>query len=262
MVSCGMPRWLGGSGERGVVRAMVVAVGGIPAERCNGLPVQRRSRREVMPGRRVPDKVPPGRRVSHEVAVGRQRAGPSSAIRPGRRSAWDLVVEAEARFAERLAALQPGLRYANLAVRGRILQQVADEQLPQALAMRPGLVSIAAGGNDMLRPGADPDVSFDAVIQALEDADLPVLMFTGFDPRFPVLRLIRGKVAAFNMHLRAIADPTTATWWIARPPGVERRPTAPHRGRARVGGPAGVRGHGRAGARGLAGAVSCPGRAR
>ena len=31
-------------------------------------------------------------------------------------------------------------------------------------------------------------------------------MFTGFDPRFPVLRLIRGKVAAFNMHLRAIAD--------------------------------------------------------
>jgi len=33
-----------------------------------------------------------------------------------------------------------------------------------------------------------------------------VLMFTGFDPRFPVLRLIRGRVAAFNMHLRAIAD--------------------------------------------------------
>ena len=26
------------------------------------------------------------------------------------------------------------------------------------------------------------------------------------DPRFPVLRLIRGKIAAFNMHLRAIAD--------------------------------------------------------
>jgi len=100
--------------------------------------------------------------------------------------------------------------------------------------MRPGLVSIAAGGNDMLRPGADPDMlaeSFDAVIQVLEDEGLPVLMFTGFDPRFPVLRLIRGKVAAFNMHLRAIADSTTATWWIARPPGVERRPAAPHRGR-------------------------------
>jgi hypothetical protein len=44
------------------------------------------------------------------------------------------------------------------------------------------------------------------VIRTLLQAGCPVLMFTGFDPRFPVLRLIRGKVAAFNMHLRAIAD--------------------------------------------------------
>ena len=61
----------------------------------------------------------------------------------------------------------------------------------------------------MLRPGADPDAlaeSFDEVIRTLLQAGCPVLMFTGFDPRFPVLRLIRGKVAAFNMHLRAIAD--------------------------------------------------------
>ncbi len=61
----------------------------------------------------------------------------------------------------------------------------------------------------MLRPSADPDAlaeSFDEVIRALQQAGCPVLMFTGFDPRFPVLRLIRGKVAAFNMHLRAIAD--------------------------------------------------------
>jgi hypothetical protein len=37
-------------------------------------------------------------------------------------------------------------------------------------------------------------------------AGCQVVVFTGFDPRFPVLRLIRGKVAAYNMHLRAIAD--------------------------------------------------------
>jgi lysophospholipase L1-like esterase len=113
------------------------------------------------------------------------------------------------RFAERLDAQQPGLRYANLAVRGRVLQQVADEQVPVAISLRPDLVSVAAGGNDMLRPGADPDTlaeSFDEMIAALLQAGCPVLMFTGFDPRFPVLRLIRGKVAAFNMHLRAIAD--------------------------------------------------------
>ena len=113
------------------------------------------------------------------------------------------------RLAEHLAAGQPGLRYANLAVRGKTLGQVADEQVPAAISLRPDLVSIAAGGNDMLRPGADPDAlagQFDQVISALQQAGCPVLMFTGFDPRFPVLRLIRGKVAAFNMHLRAIAD--------------------------------------------------------
>ena len=113
------------------------------------------------------------------------------------------------RFAEHLASVQPGLCYANLAVRGKTLGQIAEEQVPQAIAFRPDLVSLAAGGNDMLRPGADPDAlaeSFDEVIRTLLQAGCPVLMFTGFDPRFPVLRLIRGKVAAFNMHLRAIAD--------------------------------------------------------
>ncbi|HEY6274998.1 MAG TPA: SGNH/GDSL hydrolase family protein [Streptosporangiaceae bacterium] len=113
------------------------------------------------------------------------------------------------RFAEMLAGQRPDLRYANLAVRGKKLAEVAQEQVPQAIAMGPDLVSLAAGGNDMLRPRADPDAlaeAFDEVVRTLLMAGCPVLMFTGFDPRFPVLRLIRGKVAAFNMHLRAIAD--------------------------------------------------------
>jgi lysophospholipase L1-like esterase len=113
------------------------------------------------------------------------------------------------RFAELLAAQQPGLRYANLAVRGKLLGQVAEEQVPQAIAMAPDLVSVAAGGNDLLRFRADPDVlaqTFDEVVRTLLMAGSQVLIFTGFDPRFPVLRLIRGRVAAYNMHLRAIAD--------------------------------------------------------
>jgi lysophospholipase L1-like esterase len=119
------------------------------------------------------------------------------------------------RFAERLAADRlatgrPGLRYANLAVRGRLVGQVAADQVPVAVAMAPGLVSIAAGGNDLLRPRADPDVlaqTFDDMVTQLRAAGCEVLLFTGFDPRaFPLIRLIRGKVAAYNMHLRAIAD--------------------------------------------------------
>jgi len=112
------------------------------------------------------------------------------------------------RFAQMLAAQQPGLCYANLAVRGKRLGQVADEQVPQAVAMAPDLVSLAAGGNDLLRFRSDPDAlaqTFDDVVGTLVTAGCQVLIFTGFDPRFPVLRLIRGKVAVYNAHLRAIA---------------------------------------------------------
>lgn len=112
------------------------------------------------------------------------------------------------RFAERLAAATPGLCYANLAVRGKLLREVADEQVPRAIGMSPDLVSVAAGGNDMLRPRADPDSlarSLDEVVRTLKMAGCQVMMFTGFDITFPVLRLLRGKVAAFNANVRAVA---------------------------------------------------------
>ena len=114
------------------------------------------------------------------------------------------------RLAGLLAAEFSGLRYANLAVRGKLLRQIVADQVPMAAEMAPGLVSIAGGGNDMLRPGADPDVLaelFDAAVARLRASGSQVLMFTGFDPvSVPVLRLLRGKISTFNMHLRGIAD--------------------------------------------------------
>ncbi|MGZ4433670.1 MAG: SGNH/GDSL hydrolase family protein [Trebonia sp.] len=114
------------------------------------------------------------------------------------------------RLAGLLAAEYPGLRYANLAVRGKLLREIVAEQIPAAAAMSPGLVSLAGGGNDMLRPGADPDTLaelFDVAVARLHQAGSQVLIFTGSDPvGIPVLRLLRGKIAAYNMHLRAIAD--------------------------------------------------------
>jgi lysophospholipase L1-like esterase len=113
------------------------------------------------------------------------------------------------RFADLLAADQPGLRYANLAIRGKLLGEVVAEQVPRAIELRPDLVSIAAGGNDILRPGSDPDQlaqTFDQAVTDLRLAGCRVLLFTGFDPSaFPVIRMLRGKVAVFNMHLRTIA---------------------------------------------------------
>jgi lysophospholipase L1-like esterase len=114
------------------------------------------------------------------------------------------------RLAGLLAAEYPGLRYANLAVRGKLLREIVAEQVPVAAAMSPGLVSIAGGGNDILRPGADPDVLaelFDVAVARLRASGAQVLMFTGFDPvAIPVLRLLRGRIGTYNMHLRGIAD--------------------------------------------------------
>ncbi len=72
-------------------------------------------------------------------------------------------------FADRLAAmldaLHPGLQYANLAIRGRRIRDVLDDQLPRALAMRPDLITVCVGMNDITRPGR----LFD---RALADLDL------------------------------------------------------------------------------------------
>lgn len=101
-------------------------------------------------------------------------------------------------------------RYANLAVRGRLLDQIVEEQLPRAKELAPDLVSFCAGGNDIIRPGTDPDdlaERFERAVADLTDAVGTVMVTTGFDTRgVPVLRHMRGKIATYNVHLRAIAD--------------------------------------------------------
>jgi lysophospholipase L1-like esterase len=113
------------------------------------------------------------------------------------------------RLAEILAEQTPGLRYANLAIRGKMLAQVLNEQVPAAAAMRADLVSIAAGGNDLLRPSVDPDQlaePFNRAIEQLTAVGSRVVIFAGFDPSlFPLIRMIRRRAAIFNAHVRAIA---------------------------------------------------------
>ncbi|MFR9728539.1 SGNH/GDSL hydrolase family protein [Saccharopolyspora sp. MS10] len=114
------------------------------------------------------------------------------------------------RLAEHLTRRDPGLTYANLAVRGKLLHQIAGDQVPQAIALRPELVSLVGGGNDIIRPGSDPDelaALFDSAVGRLRATGADVLMGTGFDTAStPVLRRMRGKIGTYNAHLRAIAD--------------------------------------------------------
>ena len=113
------------------------------------------------------------------------------------------------RLAEHLSAAQDGLEYANLAIRGRLLGRVLDEQLPAAVALQPDLVSIVAGGNDLLRPGADPDglaAAMEEAVTAVRATGADVLLATGVDPRqTPLIGRTRGRSATYNAHLWSIA---------------------------------------------------------
>jgi len=50
-------------------------------------------------------------------------------------------------------------RYANLAVRGRLLDQIVAEQIPRAKELAPDLVTFCAGGNDNHQARSDPTTS-------------------------------------------------------------------------------------------------------
>lgn len=49
----------------------------------------------------------------------------------------------------------PGFRYANLAVRGKLIGQIVAEQVDVAVAMRPDVITLVGGLNDTLRPKVD-----------------------------------------------------------------------------------------------------------
>lgn len=122
-------------------------------------------------------------------------------------------------WADRLAELLAGgadeFRYANLAVRSRKMREILTDQVPVAAAMKADLVTLCAGTNDIIRPGSDPDhvaQMFDDAMTQLTAAGSHVVIFTGMDTKgTPVLGRLRGKIATYNGHLRAIADRHDAT---------------------------------------------------
>ncbi|MEU0672070.1 SGNH/GDSL hydrolase family protein [Streptomyces sp. NPDC006172] len=58
-------------------------------------------------------------------------------------------------LAGRMASQAPGFRYANLAVRGKLIGQIVEEQTPVAAAMGADVITLVGGLNDTLRPKCD-----------------------------------------------------------------------------------------------------------
>lgn len=117
-------------------------------------------------------------------------------------------------FADRLAVMldkvRPGLQYANLAIRGRQIHDVLDDQLPRALEMRADLITVCIGMNDMTRPGPGFDRALeqlDAVYVRLAASGATVVTTTFPDLAkiLPIGRVLAKRVVAINSQIRAAA---------------------------------------------------------
>jgi lysophospholipase L1-like esterase len=105
----------------------------------------------------------------------------------------------------------PDFGYANLAIRGKLLSEVVDEQLEPTLAMGPDLVSVAAGGNDVLRPRADARSvvdRFEPMVARLRASGADVILFRFADvtAHLPGQRIIGPRAAVLNDGARHLGE--------------------------------------------------------
>lgn len=113
------------------------------------------------------------------------------------------------RFAERLAVDRPGLLYANLAVRGKRVQEIRETQLEPALRMQPDLATVVGGINDVLRPGADAAAIADelaAMYAPLVDSGCTVVTCTFPLPRAGLTARVAPALRTLNAEIRSRAE--------------------------------------------------------
>ncbi|MCU0296885.1 MAG: SGNH/GDSL hydrolase family protein [Candidatus Nanopelagicales bacterium] len=115
------------------------------------------------------------------------------------------------RVAETLADADPQFRYANLAIRGRRLAQIVDEQVPRATALQPDLVSFAGGVNDALRRHwdlASMASALESGIAGLRACAAEVVIVTYGRPsnRSRLMSPVEGRLAEYREVTYDVAD--------------------------------------------------------
>jgi lysophospholipase L1-like esterase len=102
----------------------------------------------------------------------------------------------------------------NLAIRGKLLKQVVDDQIPAAVKYIEGkqtLVSFHAGANDVLRPNYQAELSlpqYEEGIRQLTDAGATVIIFTVIDKvegKGKTAALWHQRFSNFNENVRKVA---------------------------------------------------------
>lgn len=88
------------------------------------------------------------------------------------------------RVADVMAKANPDFTYVNLAIRGKLLGQVVEDQVPVALQYVTGkdtLVSFHAGANDALRPGYQPGTAipmYAEAVRRIAKSGATIMLFT------------------------------------------------------------------------------------
>lgn len=115
-------------------------------------------------------------------------------------------------WADRLALLlsaRGGIHYANLAVRSRRVRDVRGEQLTRARELRPDLVSILIGANDLVKSHADVPAlaaEVEETVRQLRADGADVLLVTPFLPGRRAAAVFASRFAAFAARLAGIAE--------------------------------------------------------
>lgn len=131
------------------------------------------------------------------------------------------------RIADAMASQNPEFTYMNLAVRGKLIQQVIDDQLPQITPFVTGkdtLVSFHAGANDVIRPNYNPAITLPLYIEAAKKVaatGCTLMLFTVMEK--PTSEGKTGKIwesrfHEFNKVVRHTAEETGAVlidWNVA-----------------------------------------------
>jgi lysophospholipase L1-like esterase len=135
----------------------------------------------------------------------------------------DLIVDGKFRgwadrVADVLATREPEFTYVNLAVRGKLVGQVVEEQLPVALkyindiSVKKILFSFHAGANDVLRPKYDPEIVITRYNQAVAEIaaqGVRVMLFCvleDFAREGKTGKALAERFRYFNENVRKTAD--------------------------------------------------------
>ena len=119
------------------------------------------------------------------------------------------------RVADVMAANQPGFQYANLAVRGKLIRQIIEEQIEPALAQvvdKTTLISLHAGANDVIRPKYNPNLVLPLYTEAarkIAASGATVMLFTVLEESGKKGRLAaswKSRFSDFNENVRAVAE--------------------------------------------------------